>query len=147
MPYFRVGPGVPNDLTLLPKELRDHSDIANIAANAEADVIAHYTRQEAHDDATQLDAGTVAERYVWLRGYEEDDGDALAAFATAMRRAIANVIRWQIARDRKTPNVVFEGGEPGTTGKTFRTDAESKLPGGFDAPLRSFVIVLSPMYY
>jgi hypothetical protein len=146
VPYFRAS-GSPNDLTMLPLSQRDHEDLANIATNAEADVIRHFTKAREHEDALVLDSGLPTERYVWIRGYQVDpnDADVTDGFRDAMRRTIANVIRWRIPRNAKPANVVAESGDKRT--KDYRPDAESEFPPGFAAPLSPFIIDSSPIYY
>lgn len=144
MPYFRVS-GSQNDLLLLPKLLRDNEDLSAVAAHAEADVITHFTRQYYHEDATVLDAGECSERYVYLRGFTEDAAEATDAFKAAMRRCVAEVIRWRLARDSKPANVASEGGKERS--KDYRADAESSLPPiGWDAPLLPWRISSAPLY-
>lgn len=143
MPYFRVS-GDPNDLTLLPKSRRDHDDLDAIAARAETAVLTHLTKDRYHSEAVVLDQGEDTERYVYLRGYAEDPNAAATATATALRMAIANVIRWQIARAEKPANVTGESGEKRS--KAYRPDAEEDLPMGWDAPLLPFRIASAPLY-
>lgn len=141
MPYFRVS-GAPNDLTLLPLSQRDHEDLAAVAADAEADVIRHFTRTTEHPEAVVVDAGLVTQRYVWLRGYAADPGSAVGTFADAMRKAVARVIRWRIPQWAKKPNV--DGASGDKKSETYRRDAEWEFPPGWDAPLRPFRILHDP---
>lgn len=147
-PYFRTS-GNPNDLGSLPQALRDHSDLANVALMAEADVLAHFTTDRLEwtsersdpswQEAVTLDEGTAVERYVLLRGYHVDPTLAPTAFAAAFRRAIATVIRWRVAQDEKKPNVTSEA-SGSKTSRSYRADAEHRLPPGFGLSLEPFRI-------
>lgn len=141
MPYFRTS-GNPNDLTLLPEELRDHTDVANIAAAAEADTIDRFTHPVTDPDelAVMLDEGTAVERYVWLKGYAVDPAQAIASLTTALRREIAEVIRWRAARAAKKANLVSETAGNPMTSKQYRDDAEALYPPTFGTALRAFEI-------
>jgi hypothetical protein len=120
--------------------LRDDEDLASLAAGAEADTLAEYTRPDGHDGATQLDAGMATERFVWLRGYTEDAEAAAPAFTAALRREIAGVIRWRAARMGKKAGLESESaGEPATS-KSYRADAEQALPPDFGRHLRPFTL-------
>jgi hypothetical protein len=129
------------DLALLPSGIRAHSDLADVAAYAEADVIGAYTYDA--DVVTgwggSLDAGIVSlgdGTVVCLRGYAIDAASASAALALALKREIADVIRHRLALWRKEPNLVSEGGK--TTSKSYRSDSESSWPPTFGKWLRPF---------
>lgn len=138
MPYFDAD--APEHLALLPPALRDHEDIANLAATAELLVVQAYTREEDHAGAVAIDVGTAAERFVWLRGYAVDPAGAVPALAAALRQEIAGVIRWQAARGAKKAGLESESAGDPATSKTYRADAEEALPPGFGAFLRPFAI-------
>lgn len=151
--YF--DPTDPTHLALLPKGLREDEDLVNIAAVVEDDIIDAFTRltpdctlrysnpstlPSEWNLAYGLEVGTVTERWVWLKGYNPDAAQAIASFATAMRREVANTIRWRHARDNKKPNVESESaGDPATT-KTYRADAEHRFPPDFGRALEPFKI-------
>lgn len=132
-------------LALLPRSMRDHDDLAGIAVRAEAAVITHFTRPAYHCEAIALDLGLATERYVYLRGFAADPANAVPSLVTALRTAIANVIRWTVKRDGKPANVESESGEKKSV--TYRGDAEGQLPPmGWDAALVPFRISTAPIY-
>jgi hypothetical protein len=140
--YFRTDPTEDNDLALLPPAIRDYADMANVAASAEEDVLAEFTRDRIDDGglAVILDENTPVERFVWLKGYAPDPFDAEDAFVAAYRREIANVIRWRIARDDKKPNVDSETASSSRTTRSYRSDAEERFPPDFGRALKFFII-------
>lgn len=140
--YFRTDVTGDNDLALLPPELRDSPDMANVAASAETDVLERYTRFTAHPSgcAVVVDEGTSMQRYVYLRGYACDPMDAAEPFAAAFRREIANVIRWRLARANKKPNVTSESATSTRTTRVYRTDAEQSFPPDFGRVLALYAL-------
>ena len=158
MPYFDTTEAT--HLVMLPEGIRADSDLANVAAEAEADVIAHFTegREGNSDpvkylmsrDRTELTdgSGNGIGLYVYLMGYEADPADAEQNLVAAMRRTIAQVIRWRIQQREKNALRASESGDAGTfSGFSFRGDAERPFPpgafrwlGGFDTrrPLETF---------
>jgi len=140
-------------LKLLPEGIRTDGDLANIAADAEADVIGHYTeRGGAVPSVADPPILTARERYqltdaqgngigvyVYLKGYDPDPAQAEQNLVTAMRRAIAAVIRWRRAQRDKDPLHASEAGDAGTfSGFSYRKDAENTFPPGFSRYLRHY---------
>lgn len=101
---------------MLPEPIRDADDLANVAAEAEYDVIEFYTRYGAETtDAVQV--GT-SDFYVHLYPWESDADDvdttSYPYFVTDMRRTIADLVRWRFEQRRR---------ELGVTGKSSDTGA------------------------
>lgn len=140
--YFN--PGAPEDLRLLPTGARDAKDLPDVAGLAEADVINCYTRtifyvatwMTVYRPATQL-AGT--DRWVFLRGYKEDAAQVTdAGFALAMKRAIAEVIRWRLGDWKNDPRVASEGSTAEGRSKSYRDGADDNFPEGWDRWLEPY---------
>lgn len=152
-PYFD-----PNDvshLALLPAELREAQDLADVAADAEADVVNHYTRRApdlrytaqqpialdgqpvvlllTDRTATQVGVGL----YVFLEGYQEDADHASVDpdLKTDLRRAIAEVIKWRLRRWSQDLAVQSEGNRDGMS-RTYRDAVDDPFPRGWDRWLR-----------
>lgn len=138
-PYFRTS-GETTDLLLLPAGQRGHDELAAVAASAEADVLAQYTGLVFRTGCITVDAGTVVERYVYLKGYSIDPTLSAASFAIAFRREIARVIRWRLDQWQKKPLLTSESTGQGATAKSYRADAEAMFPPDFGVGLRVFVI-------
>ena len=112
--YFN--PDDVDDQRLLPAMIRGAQDLAEAAASAEADVLNEFTVAFLPDDnfrltyrpATQL-AGT--NRWVFLRGYTEDPDDPAvdAGLKMALKRAIAEVVRWRLRTWKIDPTVQAQG--------------------------------------
>jgi len=143
VPYFDTTDE--DHLKFLPDDIRSASDeLANVAAEAEADVIAHYTAPaddtDLHTSYYSINTRTCTELtdangdgiglYVWLRGYAADPTNAEQNFAAAMRREIAGVIRWRWTQRRKDPLLRFEASGQFKS-RTFTTDSENPFPPGF----------------
>jgi len=140
VPYF--DPTNEEHLKLLPTDMREASDLTNVAAEAEADVIQYFTSEDPPTSSLdyvelQDDDGYGIGRYVCLRGYATDPTEAETFLQTAMRREIAGVIRWRLKQREKDPLIASESsGE--FKGRTFRNDAEQPFPPGFGRWLRPF---------
>ena len=140
---------------LLPKALRTHGDLETVAARVEAEVIARYryttfggpryacqqttcgwvVTDPFLEGAVQIDDYV----YVCLRGFATDAALANALLADALRREIAEVIRWRLARDAKDPGITSDAGGGDTwKPKQYRDDAEDRFPPAFGALLRTF---------
>lgn len=137
--YFRYAA---DDLALLPSSIAERDDLEQLAADAEDDILDLYTRpdQDPGQLAVVLDAGAVVERYVWLKGYAVDPNSAHPAFAAAFRREIAAAIRWRAGYVDKKANLSYESAGDPNTAKTYRADAERRLPPDFGRALRSYAI-------
>ena len=139
MPYFDVTDT--EHLKLLPIDMREASDIANVAAEAEADVIGRYTEEGGSADriCTELEdgSGNGIGISVYLNGYSLTPAEAESNFAADLRREIAGVIRWRLKQREKDPLIASESsGE--FKGRTFRDDAEQPFPPGFGRWLRNY---------
>lgn len=135
----------PEHLALLPPALRTDQRLAGLVDMAEADLISHYTVRARAAGYREVDdfkpgplyvAGPLAEAvdigaglYVCLRGYHHTNAaQAEANFARAMRRAVAEVVRWRASQWRKEPLTVSQSGADGTNNTSFREDAEHAFP-------------------
>ncbi len=132
MPYFDVNEAT--HTALLPDSIRGGSELTNVAADAEAEVIAAFT--DTRPSASSLDcvqlldaAGDGIGRYVCLKGYTTDPDDAEQNLATAMRRSIAAVIRWKWPQRNREPSLASESTDMGKS-RTFRSDSEAPIPAG-----------------
>ena len=140
MPYYDATSA--EHKKLLPTDLREASDLANVAAEAEADVIQHFISEDPPASSLdyvelQDDDGYGIGRYVCLRGYATDPAEAETFLQTNMRREIAGVIRWRLKQREKDPLIASESsGE--FKGRTFRSDAEQPFPPGFGRWLRNY---------
>jgi hypothetical protein len=152
MPYFDTT----TDVTYLPGDIRDYAELADVGARAEALVIEAYTIST-HLDDRAWDVGFVPfrdaivpvgavdlgdGRAVCLRGYAVDAAEATAGLAAAMKREIADAIRWNLSQWRKKPLVTSQS----TKGESvsYRDDAEVRLPPGFGFWLRHFDVRPKP---
>lgn len=138
----------PADKNLLRPGSRTNTDLANVAAEAEKDVIEHYTRagrsavytsRAVWQDGSPVLVNATLGLYVFLAGYREDAADAAvdADLKDALRREIAGVIDWRIMqRDVNTLAMSESDG----TGKSvsLRGDANAVFPPGFGRRLRNF---------
>ena len=149
MPYFDTTDD--DHKAMLPPGIRDDGDLADVAADAEADVIDHFTegpegnarplRYVAGRDRTELtDAdGDGIGLYVYLMGYAADPASAEQNLVAAMRRTIAEVIRWRMAQRKKAPLKASESGDAGTfSGFSFRGDSERPFPPNAFRRLRKY---------
>lgn len=156
--YFVVA----DDKLLLPPAARTNADLANVAADAEKDVIGHYTARAhytwftarlgfapyfAHTGLVRSSEGTpelVNESlslYVYLRGYKKDAADAAVDpdLKDALKREIAGVIAWRI--NQRDVNLLTSSEADGH-GKSvsLRPDANAVFPPGFGRRLQPFDI-------
>src|SRR3990167_5719862 len=149
------------DVLLLPHGLRDHDDLAAVAAIVEADVIARYTYSVFSDDSQAIltqggqilgtgvafPAGAVSiseSRVVCLRGYAENATAASAGLAPALNRTIADGIRWRMATWQKDVSVDSKSSGKGTS-VSYNARAEGSFPMTIDKWLRVFD-VRPPVY-
>jgi hypothetical protein len=151
--YFDVNE--PTHLALLPAEIREWVEVRDMAAAVEFDVIEKYTDRER--DTSYTASGTAwnvpdplvigyRERvevadglYVYLKGYKADATEADAAFALAMRRAVADVLAWRVRRARATPAVQSESGQgSGAASKSYTNEWHSNWPRGWQRWLRRY---------
>lgn len=144
-------------LALLPPEMREAQDLADVAAEAEADVINVFTKRTPDLRYTALQpavgdgAPTVLlysdrqatmigdQLYVFLHGYQEDADHASVDpdFKVAMRRAIAEVIKWRLRRWSQDLAVQSEGNRDGMS-RSWRDSAEDPFPKGWSRWLREY---------
>lgn len=109
---------------LLPADVQCRSDLAFLASGAEAELIAMYTREEPDYRGTALDGArgivtgyenltsSTSDPRVYLRYYKADADELTSAdelkFLTAMRRAIAALIRVRASQEDLDPLVRSE---------------------------------------
>jgi hypothetical protein len=106
-PYFDTDNQ--DHMDLLPTSMHEDRDIIEIAARAERDIIAFYTRRGSLVDFTSMEHGAPEAwdsdlgLYVYLLGYKTDaaHADVNSNFAIAMRDTIRDVIVWRIDRSKK----------------------------------------------
>ena len=132
MPYFDASDNAHK--ALLPTDLRGRSDLADLAAVAEADVLDAFTR---YDEAAEADV-------VDLRGYDSDPEGAEASLASTLRRTIANVIRWRAALWDREPAASME--VRGSRTKSYKGSSDSDFPPNWRRPLRRFETGRSPLF-
>lgn len=118
--YFDISK--PEVISLIPESIACRSDLAFLASGAEAEIVLHYTRQEEDTRGTILTSRVVTgnenltvsstDPVVYLRYYKAD-ADLLTSadellFKTAMRRAVAALIRLRAAQEDIDPLVSSE---------------------------------------
>lgn len=146
-----------DDLKLLPTHLRRDENLETLAAQVEAEIVAHYTTStfdapayawqavDGWDGAVLVDgpgAGAVKLTdylYVRLRGYAPDGTLAEAYFKEAMRREMADVLRWRLTQAKRNPAIASES--DGDKSVTYVEDAAETFPASFPLYLRPFVVV------
>lgn len=133
--YF--DPSSTDSLNLLPKSTRVHDDLAVVAADAETDVIAQYTRRAPVStefvNVFYSGRGYYAGDGVWvaLRNYLPDASQCTdASLVLALRRTIADVIAWRLGKRNEALHVesVSQNG-PGTF-KKVRDEVVNAFPPG-----------------
>jgi hypothetical protein len=135
------------DKAFLPPEYRDASELQNVAAIAEADVIEFFT--EYTGDTAYKVVSTVREQTdiadsdymtVFLRGYEEDadDADVDPGLKRAMKKTIAEVIRWRMDKWKESAGLESETDDRGTTRTMMTEFLRGAFPPGWKRWLRPF---------
>jgi hypothetical protein len=144
--YFVVA----DDKPLLRPANRTNADLANVAADAEKDVIgaytdrAHYTLYTARVGSSEGTPEFVNEAlslYVFLRGYKVDAADALTDpdLKDALKREIAGVIDWRLMQRDVNTLTTSESDGAGKS-VSLRPGAEGVFPPGFGRRLRPYDI-------
>lgn len=165
-PYFDAGND--DDKKLLPPSVRSNTELLNVAALAEAAVIAFFTENPpaflftAYDAAlrggaligtglgvaewgtgTDITAATdgAAQLRVYLQGYKADAADPNVDpnLKAALKYSIAHVIRWWVTGWGREPGVQSASDVAGKS-RSFRENAEDALPPGWDTWLVPFDI-------
>lgn len=148
-PFFDTTNAV--HIAMLPEGLAGDSDLANLAANVEAAVLAAYTvfagsgvdssisiyqRSVLPEGSYELlDAlGEGIGVFVCLRGFDPDPTLCESYFAAAMRREIADALRWRWAQWRGSMTSASEGKKDSS--KSYRRDTTDRLPPDFGSWLR-----------
>lgn len=137
-----------NDKLLLPPAVRTNTDLVNVAAEAERDVIEHYTARAPYllYTARQASSEGVPEQvnaslglYVYLRGYKVDANDAAtdADLKAALKREIASVIEFRI-KQRDVNLLTTSESDGAGKSVSLRSDANATFPPGFGRRLRRF---------
>jgi hypothetical protein len=138
------------DKLLLVPAVRTNADLVNVAAEAEKDVIAHYTAR-AHYLLNTVRLGSMEGTpelvnsslglYVFLRGYKVDANDAAVDtdLKAALKREIASVIEWRI-RQRDVNTLTTSEADGAGKSVSLRADANAVFPPGFGRRLRPFDI-------
>ena len=118
--YFKLT--ATEGLQYLPNDVRCRLDLNFLATEAEAELIAHYTREELDTRATATPkvlvtgnenlSTSATDPVVYLRYYKEDADELVSTdevkFKTAMRRAIAALIRVRASQMDVDPLVKSE---------------------------------------
>lgn len=155
-PYFN--PQTKADQELLPSAIRGDPELGRVAALAEADVIAYFTASPpyanytvretlAEDGVTDVevkgeDVSTSAsgpQLRVYLRGYkaDADHADVDPKFKIAMRRTVAEVIAWRIARERRELAVTSSSDGSGKS-RSYAGNAQDQFPPEWTRWLQPF---------
>lgn len=137
------------DQNLLPPEFRGAADLANVAVEAEKDVIEQYTdrahawwytaRVMINEGGTPESVNANLSMYVFLRGYKADAAHAAVDpdLKDALKRTIAAVIAWRLRQRNADPLVASQSSADGKS-TTWRDSAVFLFPRGFDRRLRRF---------
>jgi len=140
-----------NDKLLLVPAVRTNADLANVAAEAEKDVIEHYSdrshyfwytaRYGAPIEGTPELVNANLGLYVYLRGYKVDANDAAVdtSLKDALKREIASVIEWRI-KQRDVNLLTTSEADGSGESVQLRPDANAVFPPGFGRRLRRFDI-------
>jgi hypothetical protein len=135
VPYF-----VPElDAALLPTELRDHAELARVAAEVEADVLTRYTGTVRGTWGWLAAAGTgspVAVTTVLLAGYDEDPELAEAGLAAALKRVVARVAAHRLQAAPLTLGVRSE--QRGSRSVVYDTSVDPLWPDAWARPLAPY---------
>ena len=143
------------DVNRLRPENRNYSDLANLAADVEKDVIESYTFQRLQGFYTvqwlsplgwdyagygEPVGNPVNRLYVGLRGYKTDASDAAvdSDLKDALKRAIATVIDWRIGQ-RLRQQAIASSSVQGVS-RAYLEEARDPFPRGWDRMLRRFDI-------
>lgn len=153
----------PADLQLLPQYMQSDSELAYIASQVEADVISMYTerapyylytaRQEylrnglvstetVGEDISAQNAPTGAitpQLRVYLKGYKADASDALVDpnLKTALKRTIAEVIRWRIVQWKREQGLMSSSDSEGTS-RSYGPQSSDPFPPNWNRYLKPF---------
>lgn len=155
-PYFDTRQAS-DDLKLLPSHLRRDENLETLVDVVTADIVARYTLSSFEapaytwvdagwDGGYTLDGGELSGLvkltdylYVRLRGYAPDAANAEPYFRDAMRREVAQVLRWRLGQIKRDPAVESES--DGETSKSYGEGHGEPFPPAFPMYLRPFVLV------
>ena len=126
-----------DDKKLLPESMRSSTELANIHAVAERDVIRHFTRRSTVSalgfpslaETVNQDLGLV----VFLLGYKEDasDDDVDSDLKQALKETIADVVAWRFKRINRDGAIAAESVLGKALGVTWRPSSSSSFPPNF----------------
>lgn len=156
MPYF--DPDESCDLALLHSTVRSHSELSNVAARVEKEIIRKYKKWLRRERLWSIDVATddyytVLEGNHWygvyLTGYDPDPANAdgynadrtlWSGLCDALRDAIANVVSETLRQYSRNTGFTSESlGDYSYTKSTTTEEAINvKWPQGWDAPLRIY---------
>lgn len=138
--YFDVNSTSSTDL--LVKAVRTHDELATTAADAETDVVAHFSRRYpssgTFSDAFYAGRGYYAGNGVWvsLLNYLPDAASCTdAGLVLALRRTIADVVTWRLGKRGEALHVESQSALGPGTYKRNRPDFVNPFPPG-DWPYR-----------
>ena len=132
------------DKKLLPESMRSSTELANLHAVAERDVIRHFTRRRS---SSSIGFPTLAETVnqdlglaVFLLGYKADstDADVDADLKQALKETIADVIAWRFKRINKDGAIASETVIGKALGVKWRPSSSSSFPPNFAWRLSNF---------
>lgn len=153
--FFNPQPESP-DVELLPAALRRDEDLAAIAAACEADVLAAYTKTvpsssnvRGSSGLTGFAATDLSEAYaldftrgvyIFLRDYDPTVASCEPLLAQALKREIADLIRWRHRQWRADPLTASESAGDGGKASAFREDKNRRFHESFGVHLLPFDI-------
>lgn len=139
------------DLQLLPVAVRKDEDIAAIADECEAAVLAAFTvvigsvetAVSVYPSVGLVPTGAYALDstngvYLCLRGYDPVRANCSALLEAALLREIVGVIRWRREQWRMNPHSASESSGQGAKAISFREGKNDLFPPAFGAHLRPF---------
>jgi hypothetical protein len=139
--YF--DPDQPDDLRLvMPRELRESVDVADIALSVEKEVIEQFQQRiTTHEWNVRLDpvgypANLERRIFVMLEGYHPDADQAYGPLRDALKRTIADVVSWRIQMHRRDRAMIVE--TQGDRNRSYRRDAGELFPSQWEWRLRIF---------
>lgn len=133
---------VAGHLAILPEQLQDFDDIADLADDAESELLNLYTAALGNPGSGNgyelLDAaGDGIGLYIYLIGYDPFTTDAEQNLADAIIRTVAKVMRWVFSQNKRDPALKSEFSSQGGS-QTYRIDHEAPLPPNTIRRLKNF---------
>lgn len=141
MPYF--DPAILSDVNLLHSSVREHSELSNVAAQVEYDVIDHYTEEyprlkNTSYKSTTYDPDAPIRTVVKLHGYDKDPEKAESNLKEALRRTIATVISATLKQYDNERNLQSERLGNRSYSYAGKIPTKDDWPNGWDRRLSKF---------